>query len=166
MSYSKNILSLLAVLAHLVLGQCAAAGEPEAWQLLPQAQVDSSGIFLNQLVVPQATSVVPLPQIRLAAAPNLGQTTSFSREQITELVRKHSSELFTSNWSGATQVRVSRRTRQFIDSDMTDLLTATLQREHIKDRGELELHLTRPWTPISVPDEPLTLKVFDLPVTG
>jgi len=60
---------------------------------------------------------------------------------------ENSSELITSNWSGATLIRVSRRTRQFTDSDLTDLLTATLQRESVKDRGELELHLTRPWAP-------------------
>jgi flagella basal body P-ring formation protein FlgA len=159
------MLSFLVVVANLGLVQIACADETDVWQLLPQAQVDSSGIFLNQLVVPPSTSVV-LPQIRLASAPGLGQTASFSRDQITELVRKLSPELFTSNWSGATQVRVSRRTRQFIDSDMTDLLTATLQRDFVKDRGELELHLTRPWTPLPVPDEPLTLKVFDLPSTG
>jgi flagella basal body P-ring formation protein FlgA len=149
----------------LGLVQIAGAGEPEVWQLLPEAQVDSSGIFLNQLVIPPITSVV-LPQIRLASAPNLGQTASFSRDQITELMRRLTPELSASNWSGATQVRVSRRTRQFIDYDMIGLLTATLQREYVKDRGELELHLTRPWTPLAVPDEPLTLKVFDLPATG
>jgi flagella basal body P-ring formation protein FlgA len=165
MNLSKNIFSLLVVLAHLGLVQVSAAADPGNWQLLPQAQVDSSGIFLNQLVVPPPSTVVP-PQIRLASAPNLGQTASFSREQITDLVRKLSPELLVSNWSGATQIRVSRRTRQFVESDMIDLLTTTLQREFVKDRGELELHLNRPWTPLPVPDEPLTLKAFDLPSTG
>jgi flagella basal body P-ring formation protein FlgA len=102
----------------------------------------------------------------LAPAPSLGQTASFSRAQITELAQKYSSELNTSNWSGATLIRVSRRTRQFTDSDLTDLLTATLQRDSVRDRGELELHLTRPWTPVTVPDEPLTLRVIDLPASG
>lgn len=166
MNRLKNILSFLFILAQCGLAQIARADEPVVWQLLPQAQVDSSGIFLNQLILPSATSVVPLPQIRLAPAPNLGQTFSFSRDQITELVRKHCPELFTSNWSGATQIRVSRRTRQFIDSELTELLTATLQREFVKDHGELEIHLTRQWVPIAVPDETLTAKVFDLPATG
>ena len=47
------------------------------------------------------------------------------------------------NWSGATRVRVSRRTRQFVDYEMIDMLTAVLQQDYVKDRGELELHLTR-----------------------
>ena len=67
------------------LAPAARAQEPVTWQLLPQAKVDSAGIFLNQLVVPSSSSVVGpapvvLPQIRLAPAPNLGQTASFSRD--------------------------------------------------------------------------------------
>ncbi len=155
---------------------CAArAQEAATWQLLPEARVDGSGIFLQQLVqlvVPSsasssasvaAASSAVLPQIRLASAPSPGQTASFSRSQITELVQKNYSGLIVSNWSGATLVRVSRRTRQFSDSDMTELLTATLQRESVRDRGELELHLVKPWATVPVPDEPLTLKYSDLP---
>jgi flagella basal body P-ring formation protein FlgA len=157
--------SLVVALALLGPGQIALAAQPETWQLASEAQVDSSGIFLNQLVIPPATSVV-FPQIRLASAPPLGQTASFSREQIAELTRKQSPQLVASNWSGAAQVRVSRRTRPFAEYDMTRLLTVTLQRDYVKDRGELELRLTRPWTPVPAPDETLSLKVFDLPATG
>ena len=46
--------------------------------------------------------------------------------------------------AGATEVRVSRRVHAFEDSDLLELLTATLQREYVNDQGELELHLTRP----------------------
>ena len=38
---------------------------------------------------------------------------------------------------------------------MTALLTAALQRDYVKDLGELELRFARPWTPVTVPDEPL-----------
>jgi flagella basal body P-ring formation protein FlgA len=165
MNSAKYILSFLVVLAHLGLVQFAGADEADVWQLLPQAQVDSSGVFLNQLVIPPATSVV-LPQIRLASAPNLGQTASFSRDQIADLIRSQAPALIATNWSGATQVRVSRRTRQLTDYDITDLLTSTLQRKYVNDLGELELHLARPWTPVTVPDEHLTLKVFELPAAG
>ena len=127
--------------------------------------MDSTGIFLVQLVSPSSTTVVP-PQIRLAPAPHLGQTVSLSRDQIAELAQKQSPGLVLTNWSGAAQVRISRRTRQFGEFDMTALLTTTLQREFVKDRGELEIHLTRPWTPMEVPDETLSVKVFDLPNGG
>jgi flagella basal body P-ring formation protein FlgA len=155
------------ILLCLFLGSAAAvcASEPDAWQLLPQAQVDSDGIFLDQIVVPPTATVV-LPHLRLAPAPSLGQTASLSRNQITELAQKHNTEFLTTNWSGATQVRVSRRTRQLSDSDLIELLTARLQQEFVKDRGDLELHLTRPWVKLPVPDAPLTLKLVELPAAG
>jgi flagella basal body P-ring formation protein FlgA len=103
----------------------------------------------------------------LAPAPPLGQTASLSREQIVELVRKsYVSELLATNWSGATQIRVSRRTRQFTASDLVQLLTAVLQRDYVQDRGNLELRLAQSWTPIRVPDESLTLTVPELPAAG
>jgi flagella basal body P-ring formation protein FlgA len=155
---------------------CLAEDGAVTWQLLPEVKVDSRGIFLDQLVIPTTTpsssvvhphtTTVVLPQLRLAPAPGLGQTASLSRAQINELTQKNDSELVTSNWSGATRVRVSRRTRQFTSSEMTELLAATLQEEYVKDRGELELHLSRPMGPVLVPDEPLTMKVIDLPASG
>src|SRR5882724_3086143 len=157
--------SALFGLACLGRMQAGEAGEAATWQLLPQAQVDGAGIFLDQIVASPTANVV-LPHLRLAAAPNLGQAASLSRNQIMELAQKSASELFTTNWSGATQVRVSRRTRQFIDSDLIELLTESLQKGFVKERGQLELHLTRPWAAVAVPDEPLTLKVGELPAVG
>jgi len=52
------------------------------------------------------------------------------------------------------------------ESDLKELLTASLQQEKVKETGELELRLTRPWLPVNVPDEPLTVKLIDLPASG
>jgi flagella basal body P-ring formation protein FlgA len=57
-------------------------------------------------------------------------------------------------------------TRQFAESDLRALLTETLQRDYVKERGELELRLTREWTAREVPNEELSLKVLDLPTAG
>lgn len=156
---------LMMGLAGLTLTQNAQADDAPSWQLLPQAQVDSSGIYLDQIVA-SPTATVVLPHLRLVPAPPVGQTASLSRNQITELAQKLTPGLITTNWSGATQVSVSRRTRQFDLSELTDLLTAALQKDFVKNRGELELHLTRPWTPVTVPDEPVTLKVGEMPSSG
>ena len=56
--------------------------------------------------------------------------------------------------------------RPFAESDLAELLTATLQVQYIKDQGELELHLTRPWTARTVPDAPLSIKILELPNAG
>jgi flagella basal body P-ring formation protein FlgA len=160
---------LVALIALIALAffcvSVAQAQEAATLQLLPEAQVDSTGIFLEQIVHPSTATAV-IPHLRLAQAPNLGQTASFSRRQITELVEAKGYEIFATNWSGAAQVRVSRRTRQFADAELIEMLTTVLQRDFVKDRGQLELRLAHPFGKALVPDELLTLKVGEMPSAG
>jgi len=57
-------------------------------------------------------------------------------------------------------------TRTLDADELTTLLTATLQQEIVKTKGDLELRLTRPWPRLPVPAAPLTLKITELPATG
>jgi flagella basal body P-ring formation protein FlgA len=66
----------------------------------------------------------------------------------------------------ADPVSIPPAKRPFSESELLELLTATLQNDYVKDKGELELRLTRPWTARNVPDEPLTIKVLDMPANG
>src|SRR5690606_33796606 len=50
--------------------------------------------------------------------------------------------------------------------ELKDLLLDALQAEVVRDRGELELRFYRAWNSITVPDEPLALRIVDLPATG
>jgi flagella basal body P-ring formation protein FlgA len=52
------------------------------------------------------------------------------------------------------------------EADLLKLLTSTLQHDYVKDRGELELVLTQPWPAPTVPDEPLKLKILEMPTAG
>ena len=61
---------------------------------------------------------------------------------------------------------MSRRVRAFTETDLVKLLTETLQRDYVKDKGELELQPMRPWTELNLPDEPLALKILELPTAG
>ncbi len=56
--------------------------------------------------------------------------------------------------------------RAFTETNLLALLTTTLQRDYVKDTGELELILTQPWTPPMLPDQPLALKILELPTAG
>ena len=56
--------------------------------------------------------------------------------------------------------------RAYSESDVLALLTATLQRDYVKDKGDLELRFTQPWTAPNLPDEPLTVKIQELPTAG
>jgi flagella basal body P-ring formation protein FlgA len=132
--------------------------------LLSAASVDAEGVFLPQLL--HAVSNQAWPNLRLCEAPRWGQALVLTRAQIHECLVKAGSDVPYTNWAGATQVRVTRRARAFSEADCKDLLTATLQREHVRDKGTLDLRLTRPWQTVSLPDEALTLKILDLPTTG
>ncbi|HEY1716769.1 MAG TPA: flagellar basal body P-ring formation chaperone FlgA [Verrucomicrobiae bacterium] len=57
-------------------------------------------------------------------------------------------------------------TRTLTESDALALLTATLQKDYVKDKGELELNFTQPWIAPVLPDEPLTVKILELPTAG
>jgi flagella basal body P-ring formation protein FlgA len=70
------------------------------------------------------------------------------------------------NWSGAEKVKITRRLRQLEEPEFKEMLTATLQREKVRDRGELELRFLRPWAPIAVPDEVLTMDILEIPTMG
>ncbi len=50
--------------------------------------------------------------------------------------------------------------------DALTLLTATLQKNYVKDKGELELNFKQPWVAPILPDEPLTVKILELPAGG
>jgi flagellar basal body P-ring formation protein FlgA len=56
--------------------------------------------------------------------------------------------------------------RVFERSELVALLTSTLQQEYVKDKGELELHTTQPWASLKVSDQPLSVKILELPTMG
>ncbi len=128
------------------------------------AQTDSQGVFLAQLVT--ASNSLALPTLRLLDAPRVGVPLTLTRASLQQLLAQPERGLIVSNWSGAEQVRISRRTRTIGEGDVKDLLTTALQERCVQDRGELELRLNRPWTPVAVPDENLTVRLLDLPSSG
>jgi flagella basal body P-ring formation protein FlgA len=47
------------------------------------------------------------------------------------------------------------------EEELRGLLTTALNQRRGEDATEWELHLTRPWTPVNVPDEPLTAEILE-----
>ena len=141
----------------------AAAEEHPGWSLLPAVQVDATGIHLDQIVV---GATAETPHIRLAPAPVANRAVTFTTAQINDLLQQSAPEFVTTNWIGATQIKVSRRTRSLTESEIKDLLAASLQQNYVKDRGELELRFSRPVPATLVVDEPLTVKMLELPSAG
>ena len=137
------------------------AGEVPPLQLLAVAPVSGDGIFLPQVF----SSPQPLPAIRLADAPAFGKNVTLSRAQICDLLSANAPGVGT-NFSGPDAIKISRRARTLGEADILGMLTAKLQRDFIKDRGQLELRLAQPWNALVVPDETLSLDVTDLPSAG
>jgi flagella basal body P-ring formation protein FlgA len=136
-----------------------------ACELRATAAVDSTGIYLHQLLARPIPGLPP-ESAHLAPAPGFGQAVVLSRDQLTALLGAAIPGWGVPYWSGAPSVRITRRARSLGEAELRDLLSATLQRDSVKDRGELELRLGRAWTPVWVPDEALGLKLLDLPAAG
>lgn len=134
----------------------------DVFQLQPQAQVTGAGVFLDEIVT---STNVNVPRVRVSTAPRFGQTLTLSRKQIEAVLYRTPNLAFT-NCLGAEQVRVTRRARPLDEEELKLLLTAQLQQDVIKDRGELELRMARPWTTANVPDESLTIKILEMPASG
>jgi flagella basal body P-ring formation protein FlgA len=58
------------------------------------------------------------------------------------------------------------KTHALTEADTLALLTTTLQKNYVKDKGELELNFTQPWPAPVLPNEPLTVKILELPTAG
>jgi flagella basal body P-ring formation protein FlgA len=91
---------------------------------------------------------------------------TLSRQQIIALAKDAAPELNTTNWSGPDLVRIRRRVRQLCESEVADMLRAALQRDYVGGRGTLEIHFSRPWPLATVPEEPVSLQLTDLPPAG
>jgi len=142
-----------------------AASGPLELELRSSAQSDSSGIFLQQLAATLPPAFAS-QNIRLTDAPVFGRAASFTPEQLGELLRRAAPQLPVVTWTGASQVRVIRRGRFLTEGELRDLLTATIQTEHVRDKGTLELAFGRSWPGVNLPDETLSLRVLNLPASG
>jgi flagella basal body P-ring formation protein FlgA len=139
------------------------ANESATWPLGTEAKVDSRGIFLRNVVAPNFTAT--LPEVRIADAPPFGRAVVYTRNQLNDLLAKAAPEIIPM-WSGPERIRIVRRSRVMDETEMRQMLSATLQNDQVRQRGELEIRFVRSWGPITVPDEPLALRIVDLPNTG
>jgi len=157
------------LLGSLLLWTCLGGGftsnlraaEAPPLQLLAVAPVSGDGLFLPQLF----SSAQPLPVVRLGDAPAFGKNLFLTRAQICDLLAANAPGVGT-NFSGPDAIKIFRRARTLGESDILGMLTATLQHDYIKDKGQLELRLSQPWNSLVLPDEPLTLDITDLPTAG
>lgn len=148
------------VLLVALAGPVSASEDTRSFTLQAEVLVDSQGVFLDQVVAENSGHV------RLSDAPALGATTVLTRSQVQDLIRRKAPDFATTNWAGADKIRVARQTRSLDEETLTSMLADVMQQDSVRDRGQLELHLGRPWKALLVPDEPLTVRILEFPAAG
>jgi flagella basal body P-ring formation protein FlgA len=142
--------------------QQTATNQSPAFQFRSTSQVDSDGVFLNQIATPPGE----LPHLRLCDSPAFGKSIVLKRSELNEMARVAGYEMSLTNWTGPDGIRITRRSRSLDEREALQLLTLVLQQQYVKDLGELELRLSRPWLSTTVPDEAFSLKVLEIPTSG
>ena len=155
------LVACAASLLGLALAERANAGETPSLHLQSEAQVDGQGIYLDQVV----SSAQPF-HIRLADSPAFGGALVLTRSQVIQLIEKNASHLATTNWEGANGIKITRQSRTLQEEELLGWVAAAVQHDAPQNWGQLELRLTRPWTTLAVPTEPVVLKILDMPVAG
>jgi flagella basal body P-ring formation protein FlgA len=139
--------------------------EPDVRLLLrPAAQVRSDGIYISQIAGYSGPDSAP--HVRIADAPAFGKASNLTRAQVQAALLRVAPDFEQALWAGADRIQITRCARPLGELELMEMLTTTLQRDHIKDTGELELRLGRTWTAIPVPDEALIMRILELPATG
>lgn len=154
-----------AVISAIFQTSMIAWAAPVSLEVRNDVVVDSSGTFLHQVVATVPESFAKQP-VRLADAPAFGRAFYYTPEKIEVLLRRVYPNLPAVTWTGASQARVLRRGHFLAEGELRELLTATLQSEQVRDKGTLEIGFSRPWSNVNLPDEPLTLRVLNLPASG
>lgn len=161
-----RILWLAAVLGSCLRGLAAETAASPRYTLQPAVQVDGAGVHLDQLL--SATGGIPVPHVRIADAPLPGRTLSLAKKDIKAALQKLEDGATDTSLEvlGAETVRVARKMRSLEESEVREMLSEMLQKDLVGGRGDLELRFTRAWNPVSVPDDPLKLRIVDLPLSG
>jgi flagella basal body P-ring formation protein FlgA len=146
----------------LALASRSVRAEPTKATLRPQVSVQSGGVFTTDLV----DGIPDLPRIRVTNSPPPGATFLVSRELVLGALSASGGGTVPTNWAGPGAARVSRRMRDLDETEVRNGLTAELQRLYARDRGEVEVRLTRPWRTVQIADENYEARLVDRPSQG
>lgn len=146
----------------LFLAASTAMAGTNAPSLRPVVQVQGGGVLAADLL----EGVGSLPRVVVTNSPAPGSSLLVSREAVAAALSDAGVTNVASTWAGPQAVRVVRRMRDLDENEVRNVLAAELQRLYARDRGEVELRLSRPWRPVQVADENYEVRLLDVPPQG
>lgn len=160
-------MAMVAVACPTVRGAAAAAtSTSEApWSLASRAEVGRQGVYLADLLASPHDDALAAT-LRLTNAPTFGKVMALTRAQITQLVQAAAPTLASPTWTGPDRVVICRRSRSLAEEDLRSLLEQAMGDSHTRDGDVFELRITRPWVPVLVPDDPVSVRLLEVPASG
>lgn len=156
--------SLSLVFARGAQVEGAGSGAGRTATLLAECVVDSRGVALSNVV--RLADNSDFGGVILSDAPAVGQTMTWSREDVAARLRTVLPGVTNLVLDGAPQVVVGRRLKALSDLALLDLLREALSNEYSPLDGELGLSLLGAWASPKVPDEALQVVLVDKPING
>ena len=161
LGFAGAVLYCSALVAQPMIGVANA----DRFELRSKTEVDSKGVFLNQILGQNRDE--SLANIRVTSAPAWGKSTTIDQRTISELVAAAAPQFASATWVGASQIQIGRASRKFEASELVSLLEAKLSPSRdVGDAGELRLALKRDWKPLSVPTDSIDLRIVTRPSAG
>lgn len=161
------IILLLSLHPILMCGGAESSHDPTdsaTYFLLQQVEVDSGGVYLDEVIRPQVG--IKIPHLKIAGAPQFGETGSLTRMRLNSILKDQAPDLLPDAWDGVDAIRITRKFRTLGQDELQAMISTRLQAEYIEDDGRLELEFSRPWKTVTIPDEELTMTIGPLPTSG
>ncbi|MGK0197581.1 MAG: flagella basal body P-ring formation protein FlgA, partial [Yoonia sp.] len=161
------IILLLSLPPFLMCGGAESSHAPTdsaTYFLLQQVEVDSEGVYLDEVIRPQVG--IKIPHLKIAGAPQFGETGSLTRMRLNSILKDQAPDLLPDAWDGVDAIRITRKFRTLGQDELQAMISTRLQAEYIEDDGRLELEFSRPWKTVTIPDEEITMTIGPLPTSG
>lgn len=153
---------LFQTVRNLLVAASTAFAATNAPALRPVVQVQGGGVLASDLL----QGVDSMPRVVVTNSPAPGSSVLVSRAAVAGALADAGVALDPAAWGGPQSVRVVRRMREVDENEVRNVLTAELQRLYARERGEVELRLTRPWRAVQVADENYEVRLLDVPQQG
>jgi flagella basal body P-ring formation protein FlgA len=129
-----------------------------AFTLKTKCEVNGDGVYLSDLVEPEADQAVPA--LLIDRSPTWGVVREYSVEELMGLIRGKALGINITGTIKGNKIIITRSARRLDSNEVLLQLRGALINSPVYGEGELELDFLRPWKTLLVPDGPLEIKIL------